>query len=367
MNSHRDSIDTLVIGGGQAGLAVGYHLSQRDIPFLILDANQRTGDSWRNRWDSLRLFTPNMAIRLPGTSHPGPRWGFLTKDELADFLESYAHQFELPIRHGAQVERLARDGDRFVISAGDAEFEADNVVVAMSSWQKPKVPTFASDLDASIHQLHVGSYKNPRQLLDGDVLVVGAGNSGADIAMELSRSHRVYLSGPSTGATPFRPEKLSGRIIMPFLGFVILHRVLSISTPMGRKARPKLMAKGEPLMRTKPKDLTAAGVERVPRTVGVENGLPKLEDGRVVDVANVVWCTGFDPGSDWIDLPVFEEGRVGHERGVVADQPGLFFVGLKYLYAPSSSTLLGVSRDAAYIADRVAERQRETARVVAAG
>jgi putative flavoprotein involved in K+ transport len=367
MNGHRENIDTLVIGGGQAGLAVGYHLSERDIPFLILDANQRTGDSWRNRWDSLRLFTPNMVISLPGMSHPEPRWGFLTKDQLADFLESYAHQFELPIRHGVRVERLARVGDRFVATAGGAEFVADNVVVAMSSWQKPKVPAFSPELDPAILQLHVGSYKNPSQLPDGDVLVVGAGNSGAEIALELSAGHRVSLSGPSTGATPFRPEGLSGRILMPFVGFVVLHRVLSISTPMGRRARPKMMAKGEPLMRTKPKDLAVAGVEWVPRTIGVENGRPKLEDGRLLDVASVVWCTGFEPGFDWIDLPIFEEGRVAHERGVMADQPGLFFVGLKYLYAPSSSTLLGVGRDAAYIADRVAEQQRETDPVLSGG
>jgi putative flavoprotein involved in K+ transport len=366
MNGRRESIDTLVIGGGQAGLAVGYHLSRKNIPFLIVDANQGTGDSWRNRWDSLRLFTPNMVIRLPGMSHPMPRWGFLTKDQLADFLESYAQHFELPIRHGVRVERLAREGGRFVVTVGDSQFDADNVVVAMSSWQKPRTPAFASELDPGITQLHVAEYKNPRQLRNGDVLVVGAGNSGAEVAMELSADHRVYLSGPSTGATPFRPDKLSGRILMPFVGFVVLHRVLSISTPMGRKARPKLTAKGEPLMRTKPKDLAAAGVERVPRTIGVEDGRPKLEDGRVLDVANVVWCTGFEPGFEWIDLPLFDEGRVAHERGVVPDQPGLFFVGLKYLYAPSSSTLLGVGRDAAYVVDRVVERERDPSRVAAA-
>jgi putative flavoprotein involved in K+ transport len=365
MNAHRESIDTLVIGGGQAGLAVGYHLAQRDIPFLIVDANQRTGDSWRNRWDSLRLFTPNMVIRLPGMPHPAPRWGFLSKDELADFLESYAQRFGLPIRHGVRVEGLTHDGSRFLARAGHSVFEADNVVVAMSSWQRPKIPTFAFDLDPGIIQLHVASYKNPGQLRAGDVLIVGAGNSGAEIAMELSTDHRVLLSGPSTGATPFRPEKLSGRILMPIVGFLVLHRLLSVATPMGRKARPKLLAKGEPLMRTKPEDLAAAGVERVPRTIGIENGRPKLEDGQVLDVANVVWCTGFEPGFDWIDLPIFEDGRVAHERGVVPGLPGLFFVGLKYLYAPTSSTLLGVGRDASFIVDRVVERDRS--RVLAAG
>jgi putative flavoprotein involved in K+ transport len=307
-----------------------------------------------------------MVIRLPGMSHPTPRWGFLAKDELADFLESYAQHFGLPIRHGLRVERLTRSGRRFIVTAGDSEFEADNVVVAMSSWQRPKTPDFASKLDPEIVQLHVAEYRNPAQLRDGDVLVVGAGNSGAEVAMELSADHHVLLSGPSTGATPFHPEKLSGRILMPLVGFVVLHRLLSVATPMGRKARPKLLAKGEPLMRTKPKDLAAAGVEWVPRTIGVDNGRPKLENGQVLDVANVVWCTGFEPGFDWIDLPVFDDGRVAHDRGVVPDEPGLFFVGLKYLYAPSSSTLLGVGRDAGYIAERVAEREREESRVVTA-
>jgi putative flavoprotein involved in K+ transport len=298
--------------------------------------------------------------------YPEKGWNFATKDELADFLETYADKFELPIRHGLRVERLTREGGRFVVTAGDSEFRADNVVVAMYS-QKPRIPAFAFDLDAGIVQLHVATYKNPSQLQTGDVLVVGAGNSGAEVAMELSADHRVLLSGPSTGNVPFTPEKLSGRILMPFVGFVVLHRVLSLATPVGRKARPTLVAKGEPLMRTKLKDLLAAGVERVPRTVGVDHGYPRLDDGSVLKVDNVVWCTGFEPGLEWIDLPVFEDGRVAHERGVVPDQPGLFFVGQKYLYAPSSSTLLGVGRDAGFIANRVAERPRHSTRVAAAG
>ena len=367
MIDQRADLDTIVIGGGQAGLAVAYHLSRQGVPFVVLDANQRTGDSWRNRWDSLRLFTPHMVTRLPGMRYPVKGWGFATKDELADFLETYASTFQLPIRHGTRVERLAHDGSRFVATAGGSEFVADNVVVAMSSWQEPRVPAFAQELDSGIVQMHVAAYKNPRQLHAGDVLVVGAGNSGAEVAIELSGDHRVFLSGPSTGALPFRPESIAGRILMPFVGFVILHRVLSVSTPMGRRARPKLVARGEPLMRTKPKDLARAGVERVPRTVGVEHGYPRLEDGTVLEVDNVIWCTGFAPGLGWIDLPVFDDGRVAQHRGVVDSQPGLFFVGQKYLYAPSSSTLLGVDRDARYVVERIAERRRGTARVPALG
>lgn len=358
-NGASEHVDTLVIGGGQAGLAVGYHLSRQGREFLIVDANERTGDSWRNRWDSLRLFTPNRFSGLPGMPYPEQGWTFASKDELADYLESYARHFELPIRHGLAVTGLTRDSEGFRVTAGDVEIEAENVVVAMSSWQKPKMPVFAPELDPGIAQLHVSEYKNPGQLRDGDVLVVGAGNSGAEIAMELRRAdHRVWLSGPGTGQVPFRPERMSGRILMPIMGKVVLHRLLSISTPIGRKARPKFLGRGEPLLRIKPKDLEAAGVAWVPRTVGVADGSPVLDDGRVLDVANVVWCTGFRPGFSWIDLPVFEEeGAVAHDRGVVDAVPGLYFVGLKYLYAPSSSTLLGVGRDAAYVVNRIAERR----------
>ncbi len=355
MNERSEKVDTLVIGGGQAGLAVGYHLARRELPFLIVDAHPRIGDAWRNRWDSLSLFTPALFNGLPGKRYPGPRWGFATKDEFADYLEAYANEFDLPMRTGVKVERLARNGQRFVARAGDRYFEADNVVVAMSSWQQPRVPEFASELDPGIVQLHVADYRNPGQLLDGEALVVGAGNSGAEIALELSKTHRVWLSGRPFGVLPFRPDSAVARILMPFVGRVIFHRVLTTSTPIGRRARPKMLA-GDPLIRVKPKDLASAGVEQVPRTTGVVDGLPQLEDGRRLDVANVVWCTGFHPGFSWIDLPVLGPVEPRHERGIVRDEPGLFFVGLKFLYSKSSEQIHGVGRDAARIADAIAAR-----------
>lgn len=352
----RERIGTLVIGGGQGGLAVGYHLLQRGVPFLIVDANRRTGDAWRNRWDSLRLFTPNRFNSLPGMRIPGEDWGFPTKDELADYLESYARHFELPLRHGLEVSRLTREGDRFLATAGDLEIEADSVVVAMASYQRPKLPGFASQLDPRIVQIHAADYKNPYQLRSGNALIVGVGNSGAEIAMELVRHRHVWLSGPSTGKMPFRPEAMSGRILMP-LAKQVMTRVITTSTPIGRKARPNFLAKGSPLLRVKPKDLARAGVERVPRTVGVVDGHPKLDGGRTLDVANVVWCTGFEAGFSWIDLPVFDDnGAVIHNRGVVDAAPGLYFVGLKFLHSALSDTLATVGRDAAYVADRITER-----------
>jgi putative flavoprotein involved in K+ transport len=359
MRSGQERTDTLVIGGGQAGLAVGYHLSRAGVPFLIVDANQRTGDSWRHRWDSLRLFTPNRFDSLPGLKIPGEDWGFPTKDELGDYLESYALHFELPIHHGFKVDHLRREDGVFLATAGDREFYANNVVVAMASYQQPRLPEFAGGIDPGIVQLHVADYKNPGQLQDGGVLVVGLGNSGAEISMDLARDHHVRLSGEPSAVQPFRPERLSGRILMPFVGPVLLNRVLTTSNPLGRKVHSKMLHKAMPLLRVKPKDLVAAGVERVGRVTGVVNGRPSLDDGSILDVANVVWCTGFEPGFSWIDLPVFDDqGHVVHERGVVDAVPGVYFVGLKFLYSVLSDTLLAAGRDAGHVVDHLANHRR---------
>jgi putative flavoprotein involved in K+ transport len=246
-----------------------------------------------------------------------------------------------------------------VAIVGDRRLEADHVVVAMSSWQRPRVPPFATELDPRILQLHVADYRNPRQLQDGDTLVVGAGNSGAEVALDLARSRRVWLSGPDTGHLPFRPESAVARVLMPFIGRVIFHRVLTTSTPIGRRVRPKMLAKGDPLIRVKPKDLAAAGVERVPRATGVEQGLPQLEDGRRLVVANIVWCSGSHPGFSWIDLPVIGPEEPEHDRGVVEAEPGLYFVGLRFLYSKSSEQIHGVGRDAGRIAGIIADSREE--------
>jgi putative flavoprotein involved in K+ transport len=228
----------------------------------------------------------------------------------------------------------------------------------MSSWQRPRVPDLASELDRRIVQLHAAEYKNPRQLQEGDVLVVGAGNSGAEIAIEVARTHKVMLAGPSTGAIPFRPESVVARALMPIIGRIVFHRVLTIRTPIGKKARPKMISSGEPLIRVKPKDLKAAGVERVPRVTDVQDGSPQLEDGRTVEVASVVWCTGFHPGFSWIDLPVLGPQEPLHKRGVVGSEPGLYFIGLKFLYSVSSEQIQGIGRDADYIAKKIAAGRR---------
>ena len=352
-----ERFDTLIIGGGQAGLTAGYYLARQDRPFVILDANERVGDAWRKRWDSLRLFTPASFSRLPGLPIPAPAWSFPTKDELADYLESYAEQFELPVRTGVNVDGLSRVDGRFVVSAGELRFEADNVIVATGAHKVPKVPDFVPELDPRIVQLHSSEYRNPSQLQEGDVLLVGAGNSGAELAVELSQTRGCWLAGPTTGEIPVRHGTLPARLgfrVFRFFG----HRVLRVDTRIGRKLGPKLIAKGDPLIRTRMKDLVAAGVEHVPRVVGVRDGLPMLEDDRVLEVANVVWCTGFRTDFRWIDLAVFnDEGEPVHYRGVVESEPGLYFLGLVFLYSFSSDVLPGRGRDAEYIAKHIGARR----------
>jgi putative flavoprotein involved in K+ transport len=346
--------ETVIVGGGQAGLAVGHHLARRGRPFVILDADLRTGDSWRRRWDSLRLFTPARYSGLPGLPFPAPAWSFPTRDEVADYLEAYAARFQLPVRNGVRVDRLAWRGGRFQVAAGDRHWEADQVVVATGAYQRHRVPAFAAELDPGIVQLDTSSYRNPSQLRPGGVLVVGAGNSGAEIAHEVAATHPTWLSGPDTGHIPVRAGGRWDRLLTPPFWWLI-SRVLTVDTAVGRKVRPKALVTPAPLERVRPKELAAAGVERVPRTVGVRDGLPLLEDGRVMEVANLIWCTGSRPDFGWIDLAIFDpDGLPRHDRGVVASRPGLYFVGLWFLSGFTSSLLGGVGRDAERIAGQIA-------------
>ena len=355
-----ERVDTIVIGGGQAGLSVGYHLARRNVQFIIVEANDRIGDSWRKRWDSLKLFSPARFDGLAGMPFPAPANSFPTKDDMADYLESYAVKFKLPVRTGVKVDRLSKRADKFVVSAGERLFEANNVVIAMANFQSARVPAFASELNPAIVQLHSSEYRNPSQLREGGVLIAGAGNSGAEIAVEVARSHPTWMSGRTTGQVPFRLDSLVGRsVLVPFMFRVVFHRLLTIKTPMGRKARPKALVVGAPLIRVKDIDLKGAGVQRVARVVGVRNGLPLLEDEQTLDVTNVIWCTGFHPGFSWIDLPVFaESGGPVHDGGVVTSEPGLYFVGLHFLYAFSSTMIHGVARDAERVANIIQARVR---------
>lgn len=348
----------IVIGAGQAGLSAGYFLSKHNIPFVILDASERVGDSWRNRWDSLHLFTPAKFDGLAGMPFPAPPNSFPSKDEMGDYLESYAKHFNLPVRSGTKADGLKRDGDLYTVTAGDKSYQAEHVVVAMSNFQNPKIPGFANQLNPDIVQLHSIDYKEPSQLQKGDVLVVGAANSGCEIALEaVKNNHRVWLSGREVGHIPFPIDSMIAKLIMIRLVIrVIFHRILTTGTPIGRKKRPEIISKGTPLIRIKPKDIIEAGIERIPKIADVKNGLPVTEDNQVLDVRNIVWSTGFYPSFSWIDVPVFKNGEPMQNRGVVDKEQGLYFVGLDFLFARSSAMIHGVKRDAEYVTDVIRRR-----------
>ena len=349
--------DTLVIGGGQTGLTVGYYLAKTGRTFLILDAGERIGDAWRNRWDSLVLFTPAKFSGLPGMKPLAPGDHFVTKDEAGDFVEAYAREMGLPVLSRARVERLSREGGLFRADTTSETFHARNVVVAMANYQKPKIPEFAAALEPSIRQLHSSQYRNLDSLQEGPVLVVGMGNSGADIGLEVARDRKTFHSGTPSAVIPFRLESWFGRKIGVHLVRFLTTKVVTTSTPIGRKLRPKMLKKAAPVVRVKPKDLESAGSVLVPRVTGVTDGLPELADGRRLDVANVIWCTGYLPAFDWIDLPIFDEmGQPRHRRGIVDEVPGLFFCGLFFQHALWSETFPGMPRDARYVLDHLDRR-----------
>ena len=230
-------LGTVVIGGSQAGLAAGYFLKQHGVPFVILDENDRIGDAWRKRWDSLRLFTPGRYDSLPGMPFPASPWTYPTKDQTADYLEAYANRFGLPVRTGVRVDRVKKAGDRFEVTGGGQTLCAENVIVATGAFNNPRVPSFARELNASIVQLHSKEYRKPSQIQKGAVLIVGAGNSGAEIAMELAPDHQTWLSGPDTGQEPTRAGSRLDHLITPMM-WLVATRMTVKTAPWKEAPRP---------------------------------------------------------------------------------------------------------------------------------
>ena len=362
-------VETLVIGGSQAGLATAHELVCRGRQVLVLDSHHRIGDAWRLRWDSLRLFTTARYDGLPGLPFPAPASHYPTKDEVADYLEVYAAHFDLPVRTGVRVDRLARDERGFVAEAAGRLVTADHVVVATGMYRTPRIPEFARAVRPAIRQIHSRDYRRPDQLSPGGVLVVGAGNSGAEIALEVAGEHDTWLAGRDVGEEPTRAGTWPDRVLMPLM-WLLATRVLSVGNPVGRKVRDHFLhpPRGIPLGRARTQDLAEAGVRRVARVRGVREGLPELDDGEVLAVSNVVWCTGFDIDLSWVDLPLtLQDGFPEQDRGAVAGHPGLYVVGLPFIRSLSSALLGGVGRDAAFIAKDIAQRTHDRAVITGAG
>jgi putative flavoprotein involved in K+ transport len=295
-----------------------------------------------------------MPFPLSGDSFP-------SKEQVADYLVEYATRFRLPIQHNVRINRLWKADGQFIMAAGKQRFESDNVVIAMANYQFPRLPPFAREIRTDIVQLHSHDYRNRFQLQDGGVLVVGVGNSGADIAIEVAQSHRTWLAGKESGHIPFPIESYISRHFVTRVVRFLGHHVLSVDTPIGRKQRPKMLHRAAPLIRVKPKDLINAGIERLPTVVGVKDGLPLLLDGRVRDVQNIIWCTGYRHDFPWVDLPIFDSsGDPIHKSGIVHSLAGIYFVGLNFLHSMTSATLTGVGRDAERVVNAIALRTQDS-------
>lgn len=345
------TLDTIVIGAGQAGLAAGYHLRQAGLRFAMLDAG-KVGDSWTSRWDSLRLFTPVRYNNLPGMRFPGRPYDLPNKHQVAAYFRDYVAAFALPVREQSPVAALRRQSDEFVVTLhGGETLTARSVIIATGANQRPSIPGLASRLDPRIVQLHSSDYRRPSQLPPGRVLVVGAGNSGAQISIELAGSGRdTLLAGHDTGAVP---RRLLGRDIFDWTWHTLLR--MSTDSARGRKRLQARRFGGDPLVGTQTTAFAEAGVTRTGRVVAVRDGMPLLEDGSSVGgISAVVWCTGFRPDYSWIELPVFAlDGYPRHQRGVAIDVPGLAFVGMRYQYRARSALIGGVAEDAAHVVGRI--------------
>lgn len=354
MQRPTQSYDVVVIGAGQAGLAIGYFLAREGKRFLILEAADSVGAAWRGRWDSLVLFTPRRYDSLPGLAFPGEPDGYPTRDEVIAYLEQYAATFELPIELNAAAQSLTAKHGRFVVGLEDRGVEADQVVVATGPYQMPRVPEIAGGLAPEVFQTHSTGYRNPGDVPDGTVLVVGGGNTGFQIAKELSATHSVHLSVGSR-QIPL-PQKLLGRDLFWWLTRLGLLQK-TVESRLGRRMRER-----DTLIGSSPRALKGTGVQLKPRAAGASGQTISFEDGSELQVDGVIWATGYRLDHSWINLPPTSgDGPIAHERGVT-EVPGLYFLGLQWQYTRGSALLGGVTDDAEYIAGEIGAFVRDQTR-----
>ncbi len=342
----RERYEVAVIGAGQAGLALGYYLTRQGRRFVILEAADSVGAAWRGRWDSLLLFTPRRYDALPALHFPGDPDGYPTRDEVISYLEQYAAEFDLPIELNSLVHSVSASDGKYLLELDGRTIEADQVVVATGPFQIPRVPTFAGELAAEVFQTHSVGYRKAADVPQGTVLVVGGGNTGFQIAQELSATHRVCLSVGSR-QTPL-PQRLLGRDLFWWLGKLgLLHK--TVDSRLGRRMRER-----DVLIGSSPRAARKSGVEMKARTVGASGRTITFADNSEIAVDVVIWASGYDLDHSWITAPVAtESGRIRHERGVT-DSAGLYFLGLPWQYTRGSALLGWVKDDAEYIAKRIA-------------
>ena len=353
-NNH---VDVAVVGGSQAGLAMGYYLRELGRRFVILERADSIAPAWRQRWDSLTLFTPRGYSSLPGLPFPGDPDDYPTRDEVIGYLERYAETFELPIELNSEVRRLSHESGRFVLDVDGRMVTADQVVVATGPFQTPYVPKLAEQLDSGVWQAHSTGYRRPSDVPEGTVLVVGGGNTGFQIAKELSATHKVVLSVGSK-QKPL-PQRIAGRDLFWWLTKTGLIRK-TVDSRLAQRLKDR-----DTLIGSSPRQITRRyGVELKPRATVVSGRTVRSEDGNDVEVDAVIWATGYRPDYSWIDLPIVDEnGRLRHRRGVT-DVAGLSFLGLTWQWTRGSALIGWVKDDAAFLAERIAALQDTKTRVV---
>ncbi len=354
-----DRFEVAVIGAGQAGLAMGYFLAREGRRFTIVEASDSIGPAWRSRWDSLVLFTPRRYDSLPGLPFPGDPDGYPGREEVIDYLENYASTFQLPVQLNSAVKSLVSVEDGFIVDLGARTLRANQVVVATGPFQVPSVPAFAADLASDVVQMHSTGYRRPSDVPQGTVVVVGGGNTGFQIAKELSSTHSVHLAIGSR-QTPL-PQRMLGRDLFWWLTKTGLIKK-TVESRIGRRARDR-----DTLIGSSTRDVKREGVEVNPRVVGVSGGAVTFGDGSELNVDAVIWATGYRYEFGWIDVPVFDQkGDVLHRRGVT-ECPGLYFLGLTWQHTRGSALLGWVKDDAEFISERISAHagDRRDARVQA--
>jgi putative flavoprotein involved in K+ transport len=348
MDATTDRYEVIVIGGGQAGLALGYHLARQGRSFTILDAADVPAAAWRSRWDSLTLFTPARYDALPGRPFPGDPDHYPTRDEVVEYLTDYARDFDLPVELNSRAQAVrSRGRDGYVVETDGRAYETDQVVVATGPFQKPRMPSLARDLDGAVHQLHSSDYRRPSDIADGPMVVVGGGNTGFQIAHELAATHEVHLA---IGArqTPL-PQRPFGRDLFTFLTATGLMGK-TVDSRIGRRLSGR-----DALIGSSPRTIRRRGVQVRPRATSAAGSTVTFADESSVDARTVIWATGFGVDHSYVDAPVFsDDGAVIHNRGVTA-APGLYFLGMPWQHTRGSALLGWVKDDAQHIADQIAQ------------
>jgi putative flavoprotein involved in K+ transport len=349
-----------VVGGGQAGLAIGYWLAKQGRRFVILEAGDSVATAWRKRWDSLVLFTSRRYDALPGVAFPGAPDGYPTRGEVIAYLERYESEFNLPVQTNSRVRSLTVQDGRFLLDLGERRIQAKRVVVATGPFQVPRTPAWAGSLAPDVFRIHCSDYRRPSEIPAGTVLVVGGGNTGYQIAKELTVTHEVHLAVGSR-QTPL-PQRLLGRDLFWWLDKLGLLEK-SVDSRIGRRARDR---GDDTLIGSNPRQARRHGVQLRPRAVKAEGGTITFEDGSTLSPAAALWATGYRTDHSWIGLPVVaDDGTARHRRGV-SDVPGLYFLGLPWQYTRGSALLGWVKDDAQFIAEQIAANDEPT-EVTAAG